>query len=81
MFTMYTEARKIHLIEEVLKINNEATLLKLEDVLKGIDKTTKEIKKTLSIYDFVGIINKNEANTIKKAIAETCENINSDDWK
>jgi hypothetical protein len=31
---MYTEARKINLLEAVLKVNNEATLIELETVLK-----------------------------------------------
>lgn len=77
---MYTEARKIHLIEEVLKVNNEDTLMKLEDVLKGI-KTTATKKKKPSIYDFVGIISTKEANAMTKAINETCETIHADDWK
>jgi hypothetical protein len=79
---MYTEARKIHLIEEVLKVNNEATLIKLEDVLKGLKiETATTKKKKPSIYDFVGIINNKEANEMTKAINETCETINADDWK
>jgi len=31
---MFTEARKIHLLEEVLKTTNETTLIELETVLK-----------------------------------------------
>ena len=78
---MYTEARKIHLIEEVLKVNNEATLVKLEDALKGFKKNSKEKKKKPSIYDFVGIFSKKETSEMKLAINETCENINPNDWK
>ena len=77
---MYTEARKIQLIEEVLKVSNEATLMKLEDVLKeGKKKPAK--KKQYSISDFVGIITNKEADEMTKAINETCEIINPDDWK
>jgi hypothetical protein len=37
--------------------------------------------KELSIYDFVGILSKKESNEMRKAIEETCETINPDDWK
>jgi hypothetical protein len=74
---MYIETRKIHLIEEVLKVNSEATLLKLEGVIKS---SKNEKKKHKTIYDFVGIINKKEAIEMKKAISETCETINIDEW-
>ncbi|WP_152268960.1 hypothetical protein [Agriterribacter humi] len=77
---MYTEARKISLIEEVLKVDNEATLTALEAVLKKSRKKTIPAKKP-SIYDFVGILTKKEASKMRTAIAETCETICADDWK
>ncbi len=77
---MYTEARKIHLIEEVLKVTNEATLIELETVIKKSKKKSDKEKKP-SIYDFVGILTKKEANEMRKAIEETSETINPDDWK
>jgi hypothetical protein len=75
---MYSEERKIHLIEEVSKVENEAVLLKLETVLNTYN--SKNGKKP-SIYDFVGIISKKEADEMKQAIAEACENIDMNDWK
>ena len=75
---MYAEARKIHLIEEVLKITNEGTLVALETVLK---KSKKPKQKKLSIYDFVGILTKKETGDMRKAIKQTSEIINPDDWK
>jgi len=78
---MYTEARKIHLIEEVLKVNNEALLIKLENLLKETKTKPTAKKKELSIYDFVGILKKGEAQEMRTAINETCENIHPDDWK
>lgn len=77
---MYSEARKIHLLEEVLKEKNEAILIEIESVLKKSKKSTEKEKKP-SIYDFVGILTKKEANDMRKAIEETCETINPDDWK
>jgi hypothetical protein len=77
---MYTEARKIHLIEEVLKVTNEDILIELESVIKKSKKKAEKEKKS-SIYDFVGILTKKEANEMRKAIGDTCETINPDDWK
>ena len=75
---MHTIERKIHLIEEVLKVNNESTLDALEIALK---KSKKPKGKKSSIYDFVGVISKDESAQMKKAIKETAETINADDWK
>jgi 3-dehydroquinate dehydratase len=76
---MFTESRKIQLLEEVLKVNNEATLVELETLLnKG--KKAKE-KKAVSAHDFSGLWSKKDAALIEKAIAEACEQIHEDDWK
>lgn len=75
---MYSESRKIQLIEDVLKVDNDSILSKLENVLKN-SRATKDKKK--AIYDFVGIISNKEAQEIKKAIKETSETIHIDDWK
>ena len=75
---MYTEARKLQLIEELLKVTNEDTLIQLESVINSWKKKQETIP---SIYDFVGIMTKEESTEMKKAIEESCETINSDDWK
>ncbi|HUZ60523.1 MAG TPA: hypothetical protein VMU83_17260 [Hanamia sp.] len=75
---MHTIERKIHLIEEVLKIDNESILQALEVAL---EKSKKPKNKKRSIYDFVGVITNEEAKQMKKAIKETAETINADDWK
>jgi hypothetical protein len=76
---MYTEARKINLIEAVLKVGDEATLSELETVLKKA-KPAKE-KKPLSAHEFSGIWSKKDAALIEKAIEEACEQIHEDDWE
>ncbi len=76
---MYTEARKINLIEAVLKVNNEATLIELETVLKK-SKTAK-VKKIISAHDFLGVWSKKDGDLIEKAIEGSCEQIHEDDWK
>lgn len=76
---MYAEARKINLIEAVLKVNNEAVLVELETVIKKTPTVKKSTKK--SAHDFVGLWSKKDALLIEKAIEESCEQINEDDWK
>lgn len=75
---MFTESRKIHLIEEVLKLDNDATLEKLETVLKNAGK---QKKKKISAHDFLGSWTRKDAAQIEKAIKQGCEQINPDDWK
>ena len=75
---MYKESQKIHLIEEVLKVDNAATLNELENFFK---KTKKGEPSRKSIYDFVGVLSDADAAKMKKAIKESCEIINEDDWK
>jgi len=76
---MYSEARKLNLIENVLKIKSEAVLLAIEQVIKK--NSSKIVEEKPSIYDFVGMLSHAEANDMRKAIAESCETINEDDWK
>jgi hypothetical protein len=76
---MFTEARKIQLLEDVLKVNSEAVLVELETVL-GKSKKGK-VKKTVSAHTFSGLWSKKDADLIEKAISEGCEQIHEDDWK
>jgi hypothetical protein len=75
---MYSEARKMHLIEEVIKTKNEAILIELESVLR---KAKAADQPQPSAHDFVGLWSKDDAELIEKAIEEGCEQINPDDWK
>ena len=74
---MYTDSRKIHLIEAIIKTEDENTLTQIEQV---IEKTAKQGQKK-SAKDFAGIWSKEDAELIEKAIEEGCEQINPDDWK
>lgn len=75
---MHIETRKLHLIEEMLKVNSEATLSALENLLKRTNSKTD--KKTPALKDFSGIW-KDEAEEMERNIAESCETIHPDDWK
>jgi len=76
---MYSETRKTNLIEKVLKVNNEDTLLELENVLKRAQSGRQ--KKPVSAHDFVGVWSKEDADLISKAVNESCEQIHPDDWQ
>ena len=75
---MYSEARKLQLIEEVIKEQSETVLLAVERLLKN---SPAEADKKTSIYDFVGMLNPTEAQAMRDAVAESCETIDEDDWK
>ena len=68
---MYSEARKIHLIEEVIKTKNEAVLIELESVLKKAAKAKDQPRP--SAHDLVGLWSKNDSDLIERAIEEGCE--------
>jgi len=74
---MYADNRKIHIIEAVLRINNEKTLSDIEEVIKEAGNVSEK----KSAREFVGIWNKEEAEAIEKAIEEDCGQIHPDDWK
>ena len=73
---MYGEAKKLHLIEEILKVENDAILEEVETVIsrgKMHAVTHKGFK------DFAGIWTSEEADEMKRIIEESCEQINPDD--
>ncbi len=76
---MYSEAKKLHLIEEVIKIKSEAVLMEIEAVIKRSIGPKRSGK--VSAHDFSGIWSKDEAEEIERIIAESCETIHPDNWK
>ncbi|WP_432712544.1 hypothetical protein [Pedobacter sp.] len=76
---MHIETRKLRLIEEMLKVKNEATLSAVQNLLKRTNNKT--VKKTPSLKDFSGIWSKEEAEEMEHIIAASCETIHPDDWK
>ena len=79
IISMHIETRKLHLIEEMLKVKSEATLSALEKLLKNTNNKT--VNKTPSLKDFSGIWSKDEAEEMERIISESCETIHPDDWK
>ena len=76
---MLLETKKLHIIEEVLKIKNDAILL---DIEAFVSKATQaKVAVNFDAKTFSGIWTNEEADEISKIIEEACENINPDDWK
>jgi hypothetical protein len=73
---MYTEAKKLHLIEYLLKESNESVLSKVEEILINAAKMPKN-----NIGSFVSTLSIEEVDEMEKIINEGCERINPDDWK
>jgi hypothetical protein len=76
---MYKETQKLHLIEEVLKTNDETLLTEIETVLNRHVKTREA--KPFSAHELTGRWSKKDAALIEKAIEDGCEQINEDEWK
>lgn len=75
---MYEEAKKLHLLETLLKEDNEAILIEVETLLT---KSKLDAVNRKRFKNFAGIWAKEEAEEIEKIIEESCEQINPDDWK
>lgn len=65
---MITEVRKLHIIEELLKLNSEAVLSEVEAVLRRAARPMKSDK--FSAHDFSGIISRKDAKLMETAIEE-----------
>jgi hypothetical protein len=73
---MYAETKKLHIIEEVLKVNNDAILIELENVLSRSTTVTKN-----RFTDMADLLSAEEVDEFERNINEGCEQINEDDWK
>ncbi len=75
---MYPEAKKLHLIEEILKIENDEVLAAVESV---IIKNIKNAVNRRSFKDFAAMMSEEEVNKLEKTIEEGCETVNTHDRK
>ena len=76
---MYSDSKKIQLIEEVLRLDNDVVLKELESVLKKLKKTVATKKGRA--HDLLGQWSKSDAALIEKAIADGCDQIHADEWR
>ncbi len=62
---MYSEARKLAIIKKILKADNDTIWEASEDIL---NEAPVNVKENVSIYDFVGILSKREANLMNDSV-------------
>jgi hypothetical protein len=75
---MYAEAKKLHLIEEILKVDSDTILAELETVLT---KSKTQLPRSKSFQNFTSTLTLEEVNELERNIEKGCEQINEDDWK
>ena len=76
---MYSDSKKIQLIEEVLRLENTGVLKKVEAIIRKSKK--KPVKKNSPAREFLGKWTKKESEVIEKAIEQGCEQIHLDEWR
>jgi len=75
---MYAEAKKLYLIEELLKVDSDTVLAELETVLT---RSRTQIPRSKGFQDFTSKLTLEEVNELERNIEEGCEQLNEDDWK
>lgn len=75
---MNGEARKLHLIEALLKEDDEQVLSGIENLLTRNEMLPVEKK---GFMDLAGTLSDEEADEMIRVINEGCRQINPDDWK
>ncbi len=73
---MIAVEKKLHLIESLIKENDELVLIKVEEILNKSSDMGKKRFSSLNIG-----ISAEEAAELEQIIEDGCEQINDDDWK
>lgn len=75
---MSGEAKKLHLIEKLLKISDESVLEEVENVLS---RGKLQVAHKKSFKEFAGKMSDEEVMEMERIIEQGCEQIHPDDWK
>lgn len=75
---MDIQAKKLRLIEKLIFVKDEEVINLLTSVLDS--RKSRQSNKP-SAFDLLGVLDKEEAETLEKTIESGCENINDEDWK
>ena len=73
---IHAESRKLHLIEFLIKENDEAVLNKIENLL-----TAAKNRSASKFNAFKNNLSKEELDAFERNINDGCEQINENDWK
>jgi hypothetical protein len=72
---IHAESKKLHLIEFLIKEDDEAVLNKIETIL------TAAKEKPAGFESFSNNLSKEELDAFERNIDDGCEQINENDWK
>jgi len=73
---IHAESKKLHLIEFLIRENDESVLNKVENILMaGKEKISPKFA------DFSNTLSQEELDAFEHNIAEGCEQINKNDWE
>lgn len=78
---MYVEARKLSIIEAIIKTESDAVLKAVESIVEDEANMAAGDSTKKKFSEAVGILTADEAEAMKRSIEEHFETINSDDWK
>jgi hypothetical protein len=73
---IYTESKKLHLIESIIRETNEDVLKSIEKILTASSKVRAE-----KFADFSNNLTAAELEEFARNIETGCEQINENDWK
>ena len=77
---MYSEAKKLWMIEAIIKSKNDSMLKAIENIVDE-EAVSFPAKTGQSFQDLVGLLTPEEADAMSKTIEEHFEKVNPDDWK
>lgn len=69
---MYSKAKKLHLIEELIKVDSDIVLAELEIVLA---KSKTKLPPSKNFKDFVSSLTEEEVNELERNIQEGCKQV------
>jgi len=79
MYSGASDTRKLHIIEAILRTDDEGVLLKMEAIVDRIGTNSSRLKVKFS--DLLGVLTAEDAEVMQKAINDNFEKVNPDDWK
>jgi hypothetical protein len=75
---MYLPGRKMSLIEKIIKVENEAVLIRLEKILDPVSGESNATKP--SAHDFAGLRSQDDAAKIEETIEKDCGQLAFGAW-
>lgn len=78
---MFTEARKLSLIEAIIKSTDVSVLTTIEKMVSKESTDSRTGIADVKFIDLLGQLTPEEAEAMKRTIEENFEKVNLDDWQ